>query len=195
MKLRNTSEKWGMIGQSLHWLIAILIIALWLVAEVMMGMLPPTDPALGTPSNTFLDMSKWELYGLHKEVGVLVLLLAVARVLWRFTSITPTHGDNMNMLEKLLANGVHLALYAVMFAMPISGYIMSMAGGHGILFFGFPLPDLIGANPELGKTARWIHHEAFELFWMILALHVAGAFYHYYVKKDGVLQRMLPTRD
>ena len=186
-QMQNTKEAWGAVAKFFHWIIFAIFVAQFLMAEVMMGM-------VAAPENTFLGAGKWDLYGLHKSIGMLALVVIALRVGWRLHSRTvpPVTG---NLLEKLGAHGAHLALYAVMIGFPISGYLMSMAGGHGITVFGlFQLPDLVGKNPDLGKLAHQIHGICGTVAYIVVAVHVGAALFHYYVKKDNVLTRMLPTR-
>jgi cytochrome b561 len=87
----------------------------------------------------------------------------------------------------------HWGLYAVMFIMPISGYIMSMAGGHGVNVFGvWELPNLIGENPTLGKLANQTHDITTKIIYVLVATHVLAALRHHFLLRDGVLVRMLP---
>jgi cytochrome b561 len=187
MCFKNTAERWGGVSQSLHWLIFFLFLFMFLLAEVMMGMVVDEK-------NTFFGAGKWELYGLHKSFGVLIFGLVALRLVWRLFNTAPHKGEKMNRLEKAAAHTVHLGLYGVMLAMPLSGYTMSMAGGFGVKFFGSPVPDFIGKNEALGELAHSVHGWTWTVFYVLISLHVLGALYHYYAKQDNVLQRMLPVR-
>lgn len=180
-------------AQSLHWVIAALFVFMWLSSEIMMNI-------QHNPENTFLGYQKFGLYGLHKSIGVLLLVLIAFRILWRAFNRPPSEGMNANKWEKRLANLGHLGLYGVLVAMPLSGFMGSMALGYGVKFFGISIPNPFalfvegGKIPWLGKLAYQIHHWAFEAFYVLIVLHILAALYHYYIKRDNVLQRMLPVR-
>lgn len=179
MCFRNTLEKYHGGFVLLHWVIALTFIGLFAVAEIMMEMAPGPD--------------KWQLYGLHKSTGLTLITLVLLRILWRLSGPVPAHPAGMSLPQQLAAHGVHLGLYAAMILMPVSGYIMSMAGGYGITWFGvWAVPDLIGENKALGSLAHSVHHYTAWAVYGLFALHVLGALYHHVVQKDDVLTRMLP---
>lgn len=182
MNWRNTSQHYGYIAQIFHWMIALSFVGMFIVAEVMMHM--TTDP-----QNTFFDQSKWDLYSLHKSVGMTLLVLIALRLLWKISNPKlPILGPNA--LQRLIAKVVHIGLYVVMFTMPVSGYIMSSAGGHGVKVFGLPLPDLLGTNKPLASLAHEAHEITAEVIYILVALHIVGALYHHYVVKDDTFIRL-----
>jgi len=181
MPFRNTAANYGYIAQTLHWVMALSFIAMFIIAEVMMHM--TTDP-----TNTFFGSGKWALYGLHKSVGMVLLLLIILRILWKVSNPKPPL--NGQGVQKLLAAITHYGLYAVMLIMPLSGYVMSSAGGYGVKVFGLKLPDLLGENKPLGSLAHSVHHYASEAVYILVALHLIGALFHHYVVKDDTFLRM-----
>lgn len=176
--IKNTAYRYGAVSQFFHWSMALLMISLAGVGLWMMD-LPP-------------DNFKWFIYGWHKQLGITVFALVVLRYVWRAYNVQPHKPASLSTMQHMAAQAAHYALYGVMLAMPISGYIMSMAGGHGVNWFGVQLPDLIGKNPELGGIAREIHEYVGYAFWGLLALHAGAALWHHFVQKDDVLTRMLP---
>lgn len=178
---RNTKERYGYIAQFLHWAFVFGFIFMFVIAEVMMNMTT-------TPTNTFFGQGKWALYGLHKSVGVLLLFLITLRVLWKLSNPIPTvlgHG-----IQKLLATLVHVGLYGVMIALPISGYLMSSMGGYGVKLFGLPLPDLLGENKAIADIAHNVHGIAAEATYYLIILHIVGALFHHYIIKDDTFLRL-----
>ena len=134
---------------------------------------------------------KLQIYGLHKSFGMLVLLLAGARVVWRGISVFPKSLDTHKSWEKILSKFVHLLLYAAMIGMPLSGWIMSSAGDFPNIFFGlFEVPQITGKDEALFKLTRNIHGLFAFLLIGIIGLHMAGAFKHHFLDKDATLQRM-----
>ncbi len=164
---------------SLHWLIALLIFVA-LPLGVYMHDLP-------------LSPTKLQLYSYHKWIGVTVFMLAVLRLSWRVTHRPPPLPDSMPTWEKLAAESVHYLLYALIFAIPLSGWLMSSAKGFQTVWLGvLPLPDLIGKNAELGDLLHEIH-EALNLALLGLVLaHVGAALKHHFIQHDDILARMLP---
>ena len=181
MGLRNTSSRYGAVTIGLHWLMAILIVAMVVVGLVMTA--PP------------LAERNFELYQLHKSFGLTILVLAAVRLLWRVSNPKPDLPDTMSGVERLLANLTHVALYVLMFALPVSGWIMASASTLQVptLWFGvFQVPHVVPPDADLEKLAKAVHGW---LGWAIIgafALHVAGALKHHFVERDDVLRRMLP---
>lgn len=178
MALKNTSDSYGWLAKSFHWLVALLIITLLVVGNIMTGM----------ENNPF----KFKIYGIHKATGMLVLALVVARLCWRQMNIEPGL-SHIKPWQRLAATGVHMLLYVCMFVMPISGWAMSSAGGHPISFYGlFTVPPLVEKNADLGKLLGTMH---WAIGWTIVALlcaHVGAALLHHFYYKDNILKRMLP---
>ncbi len=128
-------------AQALHWLSALLMLAILPIAWHM-TMLARDNPQRET----------W--YTVHKSIGLTILALSVARVIWRGSHPPPAlPGTMMVRLERWTAQASHWALYIVLFAMPISGYMLSAGGGHPVSYFGlFELPALLPANPDLARA-------------------------------------------
>ncbi|MGO4871966.1 MAG: cytochrome b [Roseiarcus sp.] len=132
---------------------------------------------------------------LHKSLGMTALVLAVLRVVYRAKAGAPPYGETLSTLMRAAANLAHFALYALMIALPVVGYVASTAGGHEVSWFGvFLWPALVAPDKALGHLAIQVH---FWLGWTIiavLALHVAAAAWHLWVKRDDIFARMWPGR-
>jgi len=164
----------------LHWLIAIGIIGTFTLGLVM------TDIQ-------GITMAKLKYTNWHKWAGVTVLALAALRLLWRLFNHPPQYADEMPAWQRGAAHGLHIALYALMFAVPLSGYFFSLAAGFPVVAFGqIPLPVLIAPDPALKEVLRDVHYWLNMLMAALVALHVLAAFKHLLVDRDGVMQRMLP---
>ena len=101
----------------------------------------------------------------------------------------------MNGLQQFLAHAGHLALYALMLAIPLSGWLMSSAKGVQTVWFGvLPLPDLLGRDKELGKQLAELHSALNIGLLVLIGVHTAAALLHHFVHKDDILRRMLPVR-
>ena len=164
---------------SLHWLIALLIFVAFPLGVYMHDL--PLSP------------DKLKLYSYHKWMGITVLMLAAIRLSWRATHRPPPLPATMPSWEKLTAQSVHVLLYVLLFAIPLSGWLMSSAKGFQTVWFGvLPLPDLVGKDKELGKLLEEVHEMLnFALLGLVIA-HVAGALKHHFIEHDDILARMLP---
>jgi len=179
--------RYGDVAVGLHWLIALLIISLLAVGKFMTG-LDEGDPLRFT-------LTQW-----HKTFGITVLLLVIVRLLWRCTHRAPAHPANSPLWEKRAAGITHTAFYVLMFAVPITGWIMVSASPLNIdtrLFTVIPWPHLppFPSLPEKGEIAEafaWYHELAGNILLILLILHVGAALKHHLIDKDDVLKRMAP---
>ncbi len=180
MCIRNTLNSYGVVAKGFHWLMALLIISVLIVGLLL-------EDYENTPD--FL-----KLIGLHKEFGILVLMLAVLRLGWKVLDISPSLPASMSAASKLAAKLGHFGLYALMFAMPISGWIVSSAAGYPVSFFGlFVLPDLVAVNKDFSHDVKELHELFANALMGLLALHVLAALLHHFYYRDNILTRMLPN--
>jgi cytochrome b561 len=177
MQLRNTETRFGLVSISFHWLLALLIIVM-----LALGLYMTTLP---------VSPQKFKLYGLHKEIGMTILLLAFLRLFWRLANRVPPL-DELSMFEKISAKAMHWLLYGFMFAMPITGWLMTSAAGFPVSFFGwFTVPDLIGPNDAYRKLFDTVHEWLGYGLIAAISLHTAAALKHHFIDKDDILRRML----
>lgn len=179
MPFRNTRERWGSLSQLFHWLIVALILVQ--AALGLTGLLLP------------LGMEKLAVLARHKSIGMTILGLAVLRLLWRWLNPTPPLPSNLKPYERWLAHFTHVSLYVLLFAMPLTGWMMSSARGFPVSWFNlFQLPDLVPKNRALYDAMVTTHAALASTLAVVVALHVAGAIKHHFVLKDDTLRRMLP---
>lgn len=167
---------------ALHWLLAVLLVA---------------GVAMGTWM-TELDLSpdKLKFYAWHKWLGVTIFGLVVLRILWRVTHPAPPYRDPMPAWQHRVSSLVHLALYALMIAIPLSGWLMSSAKGYQTVYFGiWPIPDLLGKDKELGDLLGEVHELLNDALILLVVLHVGAALKHHLIDRDGVMARMAPWID
>ena len=174
-------------AMALHWIVAVAMIA-----NVALGLLPSVMP----------DAAQRPMIDLHKSIGLTVLGLAVLRLLWRMTHQPPPMPAEYGRWERLGAKLAHWGLYALIFALPISGYLhdsaFKLAAAHPLhLFWIVPVPRL-GAISAMAPAAKQVFHDrmfavhvwlSFALYGLF-ALHVAGALKHQYWDHEAELQRM-----
>ena len=166
-------------AKSLHWLMAILIFGLLALGFYMHDL--PLSP------------QKLQLYSWHKWAGVTAFLLVIVRLGWRVTHIPPALPASMSAPMQLAAHAGHFLLYALMIAIPLSGWLMSSAKGFQTVWFGvLPIPDLLDKNKELGDLLALVHKSLNLLFVAVIAGHIGAALKHHLIDKDDILTRMLP---
>lgn len=182
MKL-DTPSKFSPTTIALHWIVGLTMIGLLAVGVYM------------------AETETYFLYQWHKSFGVAIFAVILLRVVWRLKNGWPTPVSQYKKWEHTLAKIVHWTLIIGTLLMPISGFLMSAVGGHGVDFFGIELVAR-NANPENARealphneTIAGLAHEIHEYagFAIIgaLVLHIAGAIKHHAVDKDATLRRML----
>lgn len=163
----------------------------WLMAALLIGLL-----GLGFYMHDLpLSPEKLQLYAWHKWAGVSAFLLAALRLGWRLTHTPPALPDSMPAAHRLAAHAGHALLYVLMFAIPLSGWLMSSAKGFQTVWFGIlPLPDLLAKDKALGDLLGQAHLILNLAFVAILAGHIGAALKHHFIDRDDILTRMLPQR-
>jgi cytochrome b561 len=181
-RLANTDQRYGAVAIVLHWLMAALILAL-----VALGLYMVTLPDVG------FDTKKITLILYHKQLGILALALVAMRLGWRFSNPIPRLVEQLPEWQKVAARFVHLCFYGLMFALPITGWVMSSAAGIPVsLLGGFTLPDLVSENDYLFQLFIEIHKWLGYALIPFLCIHIGAALRHHFVLKDDTLRKMLP---
>ncbi len=140
-----------------------------------------------------LGADKLEKYSLHKSVGMLIFVIAIARLAWAQISKRPPLPSTTPFYEKALVKVLQAILYLVVCLMPLSGWIMSSAAGFPVSIFGlFSLPGLIEPNKELVEGFIQMHEVQGWILFGAFGLHFAGALRHHFLLKDDTLKNMLP---
>ena len=167
-------------AKTLHWLISLMIFCMLLLGFYM--------------SDLPLSPDKLKFYSWHKWAGVTVFLLVIIRLGWRITHTPPAMPEEMPQLQQVAATIFHFALYALMFLIPLSGWLMSSAKGFQTVWFGvLPIPDLLPKDKAVGDALKEIHQALNLLLIGILIIHVLAALKHHFIDKDNVLKQMLPS--
>jgi cytochrome b561 len=198
VKAVKTFSQYNNISIFLHWLIGAGIVFMFILGWFMDTV--PKDAAKSSTFDLFnMGLYVWELskevsprsfyFNLHKSVGISLFALIILRILWRLTHKPPALLDSMKTWEKKLATGAHHGLYFLMVATPLAGIIMSISSKYGIHWFGIKLVG--GIDNKASRELFYEFHEVFGLLiLLILFFHIAGAFKHALVDKDGTIRRM-----
>ncbi len=175
------APRYTSVAIGLHWLIGLMILISLGVGLYMVDLkLSPT---------------KLQLYSWHKWAGVTIFMLVLIRCIWRITHPAPPLPDDMPRWQRIVAESTHYVLYALMIAIPLTGWLMSSAKGFQTVYFGvLPIPDLLDKNKELGETLNIAHTYLNYTMIGILLAHIGAALKHHFIEKDDILRRMLPSR-
>jgi cytochrome b561 len=181
MQWRNSTSSYGAVAKFLHWGIVILIIVQYFLAEAAEEL--PDGP------------DKLEWITRHKSLGMLLLLLALARIGWKLANRGLPPPVPMPNAQRIAAAAGHGLLYLLLLAQPISGWIMSSAAGYPVSLFGLvDFPALVGENHDLHESLEEVHEVLFTVLAVVALLHALVALYHHFFRKDDTLRRMLPFR-
>lgn len=179
MPIKNLADRWGGVSITLHWLTALMIAGLVVVGLLMQE--------LGN------SPTKIQIYGLHKSIGLTVLALTVLRLLWRLFAGVPEPVAGTPRWQRWASGATHGALYVVLLAMPLSGWLYNSASGFPLKWFGlFKLPKLSGYDAEVKAFALQAHETLFLVLVAIVGVHALAALKHHYFDRDRTLARMLP---
>jgi cytochrome b561 len=179
MQMRNSAGRYGAISLLLHWAMAIAVYAMFGLGLWMVTL-------------SYYDGWYHQAPELHKSIGIMLMMTLVVRVIWRHLSPPPPALKSYSRLTRLGASAAHIALYALLFAILISGYLISTADGKPVSVFGlFDVPALLAdAGPQAdlaGSVHLW-------LAWGVVilsVLHGLAAIKHHFIDKDVTLTRML----
>ena len=181
MQWRNSTSSYGAVAKFLHWGIVILIIVQYFLAEAAEEL--PDGPG------------KLDMITRHKSLGMLLLLLALARIGWKLANRGLPPPVPMAKVQRIAAAAGHGLLYLLLLAQPISGWIMSSAAGYPVSLFGlFEFPALVSENHDLHESLEEVHEVLFTVLAVVAVLHALAAVYHHFFVKDDTLRRMLPFR-
>ncbi len=174
------NHQYGMPMMVMHWLLALGILTAFGVGLYMVD-IPGITPF------------KLKLFNWHKWLGVTLFVLVLLRVLVRWGSHLPKYPAHWGYRTILLAKLGHGALYALMFAVPVFGYLYSLASGFPVVWFGvIELPVLIEKDAALKDLFKTLHELSAKGLVLLVVGHVGMALKHHVIDKDGVLGRMIP---
>lgn len=179
MYIRNTKSNYGIVTIVLHWLMAILIVGLFVLGLYMVD--------LDYYSKWYVAAPWW-----HKSIGMAVLALLMVRLFWAMSNVRPAPLASYKSWEIISAKATHVLFYVLLFVICISGYFISTAKGAGIeVFSGFEVPAMISFSKYQSDISGEIHEVAAYVMAFLFVLHVCATFKHHFIDKDTTLVRIL----
>jgi cytochrome b561 len=168
------------VARQLHWLNAILALITILLAWGIVG----------APRHS--DARVW-LMTLHGSFGIVILAVMMVWAGWRLRHASPSLRPGLTWIEVVLAHGTQMAIFVLFVAMPVSGYVSLAATGKAVSLFGvIQLPSLVPESSRLSQAAIALHLLGEFLIYGLVGLHIGAALLHGFVRRDDILQRMLP---
>lgn len=176
--LSDSSDRYTWLAIALHWVIALLVFALFAIGWNMVDL--PRGP-----DRTFN-------FALHKSLGLTVFGLALVRFMWRVFHRPPPYHESVTRWRVTLARSAHLLFYVLLFLQPVSGYLSSSFSGYAPRIYGIALPQWGWRDPPLNEFFTEIHVASSVMFIVLVSIHILGALSHAFDRSDGVLRRILP---
>ena len=184
MRLNNTPTAYGLVSIVLHWVSAIAVFALFVLGIWMLSL-------------SYYDPLYQRLPHFHKSFGVLLIMLTVCRLVWRFVQVRPSALSTHSPLQRRVGHLVHLILYSLLLLMLPSGYLISTADGRSLEVFKlFSIPALFDSIEQLEDIAGTIHKWLAYTLIGLAVIHALAAIKHHFIDRDVTLKRMIkPMKD
>lgn len=179
--MATASDRYGRWSIIIHWVTLAMLIAVYACIELRE--LYPRGSGIREGLKTW-----------HYMLGLSVFFLVWVRITARLIGKTPPIIPTAPKWQLMIANTVELALYALMIALPLLGWVMLSAEGKPIAFFSLQLPALVGANQALAERTKEIHEALATIGYFVIGLHAIAALFHHYVRRDNTLRRMTLSR-
>jgi cytochrome b561 len=146
---------------------------------------------------TMLDLlpsdQKWTLFGWHKQIGITILLLVIFRLWWRLRNPIPRDSNKAPRWDHTISKANIWILYILLFLFPITGFLLSVLGGHPVSYFGlFTIPAFMKGPNIYGDIFLTTHIWISYCLYFFVTSHILGGLYHHFILKDKILLRMLP---
>ncbi|MFM0741816.1 cytochrome b [Paraburkholderia xenovorans] len=178
--MSTPSQRFPALSRVLHWLMAVLILAMLFIGVGMAA----------SASDRYIT-----LVAIHKPLGIAILILVAIRLVNRLFNRPPPLPADMPAIQRFAAHASHIVLYALMFLLPIVGWSMLSAAGYPIVLFGpLQLPPILPQNAIVYATLRQLHTLLAYLLFATFLLHLAAALFHGLIRRDGVLESMASWR-
>lgn len=178
-----------------HWWVAALIlvqipIGFYMVyrGNEMVGVNDKGEPVKGV-----WDALTGTLYSSHKAIGILIFLIVLLRLGYRLTQGAPRPDPSVPAALTGISHLVHWSIYLLLIVVPIGGYL-GISYGNYLDVFGIPLPALVPENKDMSEEIFEYHELGAKILLGLVAIHIGAALYHRFVRRDRVVERMLPKK-
>jgi len=179
ISLLNTRHRYGLIAQALHWSIMLLVLV-----QLVLGVGAYNTPPTG---------DRAPIHHLHYSLGITLFALMLARLGWRLFSTPPPLPPHVNGLQRLAADGTHVAIYVLLLAMPVAGWLYTSTSQLTTTWFGLvTLPNQLGPSARSAVALKMLHMDMAGALVTLIVMHISAAVWHQFVHKDELLARMLP---
>jgi len=176
--MADVVERYSLVARSIHWLSALMVLTMVPAGLVMIRI------EGGSLQN--------QLFDFHRSVGIVLMILTIFRLAYRLTHAPAPLPDSMLVLQKFAAKATHVFLYGFLLVNPFLGWVATSAYGAKISVFGlFTMPAIMAKDRALSEQLFQVHLVLGLLFTAAVLLHIAAAFYHGLIRRDGVLGRMI----
>jgi cytochrome b561 len=175
-----TMLKYRLSARLYHWISAVIVLGMLPVGEYLGHFNPPDGPMTD------------RLYMLHESFGVALWVVVLARLVSRQIHGTPPMPDHAGFVVDIASKLNHLAMYVILLVQPVTGFLANSAGGYGVTWFNVvALPSLIGKDQALSDQLTALHKLGGLALIVLVCIHLLGAIYHGYIRRDGVVSRMV----
>jgi cytochrome b561 len=181
--LKNTASNYGWGAISLHWIVALGVIGMYPLGLYIVDL-------------TYYDPEYRTIPHIHKSIGLILVAIFGARLLWRMLNTTPSAIPSHSSMVRIGAHAAHMALYLLLAVVLFSGYLISTADGRGIEVFNwFTVPAIQELIENQEDVAGEIHFYSATTLVVLAALHALAAIKHHIFDKDQTLNRMLGRKE
>ena len=181
MSIKNTIDRYSSLSIAMHWLMALLLVAVYLCIELR--------EFYPKGSDLRESLKQW-----HFMLGLSVFMLTWLRLALRFRGPKSKIQPASSIWQQRAAVAMHITLYLFMLVMPLLGWLVLSAEGKAIPFFGLELPALVGSDEGIADWAEEIHETIGTAGYYLVGLHASAALFHHYFLRDNTLLSMLPKR-
>ncbi len=172
--------RYGLSARLYHWISAVIVLGLLPVGEYLGHFDPPDGPTTDA------------LYMLHESFGVLLWLVVLARFVTRQVNGVPPLPDSAGFVVDIASKLNHFGMYLLLLVQPVTGFLANSAGGYDVNWFNLvKLPTLIAKDDKLSESLGALHMYGGIALIALVCIHLFGAVYHGFIRRDGVVRRMI----
>lgn len=178
MKWGNSANRWGRLSRLFHWFTAVGVFFMFAVGLTMINMR--------------LSPMKLEMFIIHKSTGMLILGFVVLRIIWRLLNPAPRPSGHLSVSQRKLVFIGQLLMYALLLAIPISGWVINSAANFPLKWFGFfEIPPITDPSIVIEDYAKTAHFVFICMLGTLIVMHITAALHHHWIKRNDILKRML----